>query len=378
MNMGVPHIVLAAESLAPGQGGICRVARLMARTLAAEAANGRLRAQAVAFRDQTPDPGLGLPVIACGGSRLRFVLRVRRALWRSTHALYDFAGMGRTHEALRPSRVPLVCWMHGIEVWDPVRPDYLAVLRRAALLLVNSRYTRDRAAALNPELARATICWLATEEDDAPPPPLCAPGPIALIVGRIDSGLRPEWPRYKGHDALVRAWPEVVRRVPGARLLVVGDGPGRPELEELVRFSPARGLIELRGFVPERELAACYASARLFAMPSRGEGFGLVYAEAMRHGLPVVASRQDAGPEVNLNGETGYNVDLDQPGQLVARVAELLSDPGLAARMGAAGRRRWAGHFRYSAFGPRFLEAVEPWWRAREVAPARKGAHARF
>ena len=99
----------------------------------------------------------------------------------------------------------------------------------------------------------------------------------------------------------------------------------------------------------------------LFAMPSRGEGFGLVYIEAMRHGLPVTASVHDAGQEVNVDGETGYNINLGTPGELPARLIALLKDRDKAAAMGAAGRRRWEDHFRFSAFRDRFLPHLRRW-----------------
>jgi phosphatidylinositol alpha-1,6-mannosyltransferase len=340
----------------------------MARTLAVESAAGRVRAEAIALSDRTADPALGLPVRACGGSRLRFVFQVRRALWRHSHVIYDFAGMGRSHHLLRLSRKPYACWMHGIEVWEHARADYLAVLHRADRLLSNSRYTLNRAGGLHPNLARAKVCWLATESDRDAAPMAVAQRPSVLIVGRIDTGDRPEWPRYKGHDALIRSWPKVVRRFPEARLVIVGDGPGRPQVEALVRASGVGSTIEMRGFVTEAELARCFAEARVFAMPSRGEGFGLVYIEAMRHGLPVIASRHDAAPEVNQDGVTGYNVDLNRPGELSRRLLDLLSNPAMAQRMGAAGRERWRENFRGDSFHDRFLDIMRPWWIAGDKA----------
>jgi glycosyltransferase involved in cell wall biosynthesis len=74
----------------------------------------------------------------------------------------------------------------------------------------------------------------------------------------------------------------------------------------------------------------------------------------MRHGLPVIASKQDAGQEINVDGQTGFNIDLTRPAELPDRLIRLLSDPGLAATLGANGRRRWAEYFRYSAFERRF------------------------
>jgi phosphatidylinositol alpha-1,6-mannosyltransferase len=94
-------------------------------------------------------------------------------------------------------------------------------------------------------------------------------------------------------------------------------------------------------------------------MPSRGEGFGLTYIEAMRWGIPVIASVHDAGQEVNVHGETGLNVSLDSPTALRDALVELLRDRNLARSMGANGQRRWREHFCYSAFRKRFAPELE-------------------
>jgi phosphatidylinositol alpha-1,6-mannosyltransferase len=112
------------------------------------------------------------------------------------------------------------------------------------------------------------------------------------------------------------------------------------------------------GFVPDQALPAYWANSVVFAMPSRGEGFGLTYIEAMRWGLPVIASVHDAGQEINIHGETGLNVDLASPSALHDAVIELLLNRDLAARMGAAGQERWRQHFCYSAFRARFSKEL--------------------
>jgi phosphatidylinositol alpha-1,6-mannosyltransferase len=73
----------------------------------------------------------------------------------------------------------------------------------------------------------------------------------------------------------------------------------------------------------------------------------------------VIASVHDAAPEINVDGEPGYNIDLERPGVLADRLVHLLRDRDLTARLGAAGQRRWAQHFRYSAFRARFLSLLE-------------------
>ena len=346
-----PRLLLAVESLEPGRGGICRVARLMARVLAEEQAAGRLGASAIALADRDVDPSLDIHVRPAGGSRGRFVLDVQRAAFTHTHFAYDSASMARAHGIARLLARPYLCWIHGIEVWEEMRADHRRPLDRASVLVSNTGYTRRRAHDLHGGFERATVCALATEEEEDASPAATGSGGAetsVLIVARLDEL------QYKGHRELIGCWPGVVDRVPGARLIVVGDGPGRAAFERLAAASGVGSSIRFTGFVSEEELERLYREATLFAMPSRGEGFGLVYIEAMRHGLPVIASIHDAAPEVNVDGVTGFNVDLDRADELRERLVDLLSNPERAAKMGRAGLQRWSERFRYSAFRERF------------------------
>jgi phosphatidylinositol alpha-1,6-mannosyltransferase len=89
----------------------------------------------------------------------------------------------------------------------------------------------------------------------------------------------------------------------------------------------------------------------------------LVYIEAMQRAVPVVASIHDAAPEINQDGETGYNVDLNRPDELPERLIALLKDPDLAARLGGNGQRRWMAHFCYRAFEQRFTPLLRDFLR---------------
>lgn len=344
-------VYLAGESFSAGNGGICRVARLMARVLAEDARAGGLHAEALSLNDASMPSGLGLPLTLARGSRARFFGETHRAAFNHSHFIYDFAGMARAHCRLPFLQRPFLTWIHGIEVWEQTRPDRLAWARRAEVLLSNSAYTRERASRLHGGFEHAKVCWLATETDDLPQtePAVSAP-PTVLLMGRFDPG-----GGYKGHQELVACWPQVAAAVPDARLVFVGGGPGVPVIQKLAAQSTARAGIEFRGFVPEAELESVWAQTSVFSMPSRGEGFGLVYIEAMRHGIPVVASVHDAATEVNLDGATGFNVNLDKPDELPERLIWLLKNPGQAAAMGRAGRERWREHFRYRCFRERFL-----------------------
>jgi phosphatidyl-myo-inositol dimannoside synthase len=351
--MRKPRVLLGADSLQRGASGIGRVARLMAKVLGEQVRAGRIEAQAVALRGPPPTD-LGIDVRSARGSQALFMAEMHRAALTHSHFMYDFAGIARAHPRVWPLARPYLCWLHGIEIWEEARADRLARGRSATVLLANTAYTRDRASALHAGLERAEVCWLATEEDEAPAGPRERDIPTVLVLSRLDGE-----GGYKGHRELITAWPRVHAAIAGARLLIAGDGPGRSVIRAWAETSPARGHIDLLGFVEEREIESLWHKASILAMPSRGEGFGLTYIEAMRRGLPVLASTHDAGSEVNVHGKTGYNVDLDQPDALAEALIALLADGAERDRLGAEGRTRWETHFAFSVFRKRFVPHLE-------------------
>jgi phosphatidylinositol alpha-1,6-mannosyltransferase len=168
--------------------------------------------------------------------------------------------------------------------------------------------------------------------------------PVVVCVSRLV-------PR-KGQDMLIRALPEIRRRVPGAALLLGGGGPYRAKLEKLARDHGVAADVVLTGSVPWEELPGLYAAGDVYAMPCRTraagldvEGLGIVYLEASATGLPVVAGDSGGAPDAVLEGETGHVVGGRDVAAIADRVAGLLADPERARAMGAAGRawveREW-------------------------------------
>lgn len=342
---------LGGAVLEPGRGGIARVARMTARALIEEGAVTRM---ATLLDSQSFDVA-GQSSRSCGGSKLRFAVRCHAEALRADRAIYDAVGPARAQPRLPGLRRPYGVWIHGVEVWDSLSAERERALKAADFVLVNSQFTLDRFQELHFQLDNAHVCRLATEEDVAPKLPDAPSGPpTALLIGRSDkNNFR------KGHAEVITAWEYVVDSIPEAELLLVGGGDGLDMLRELVAASPASNRIRVMGFVPEEEMPNLWARSDAFVQPSWKEGFGLVYIEAMRHGLPVIASRQDAGQEVNVDGETGYNVDLVDKVALAERIVELLSDQERAIRMGDAGRARWEEHFRFSVFRERLAHILD-------------------
>ena len=344
--MSKPRLHLAAQFLRPGNGGIAEVARVSLKALARH-----VPTQGHACLESGDFAVEGGSVRAYGGSRARFLLGLECASLAPTRFLYDFAGTARSARLLWPRR-PYAVWAHGIEVWDDVRADRAEALARAEFVLVNSAYTRERADPTLGRLRDVRLCRLGAYADEAAPRAPAQGPPTVLLLGRVEPG----WP--KGQGVLVSLWPRVVAAVPDARLLLVGKGPALEPLRELARQSSAKANIDVAGFVPEEQIEAVWARASLFAMPSLTEGFGLVFIEAMRRSLPVIASTADAGQEVNVDGATGYTIARDNPTRLVDAIVALLRDPDLATSFGRAGAERWRTEFSFSAFERRLVAAL--------------------
>jgi len=149
----------------------------------------------------------------------------------------------------------------------------------------------------------------------------------------------------KGQDTLIRSLPEIRRRVPETAVLIVGGGPYRKRLEQMVADARLSRDVIFTGSVPWADLPGYFDAGDVFAMPCRTrrggldvEGLGLVYLEASATGLPVVAGDSGGAPDAVIDGETGYVVDGRSPAQVVERIADLLNDPAKAQELGRRGR----------------------------------------
>lgn len=143
-----------------------------------------------------------------------------------------------------------------------------------------------------------------------------------------------------------------------ARLWIVGDGDLRPELEKLATASGCGDSVVFWGRVSESRKEELLRHCRCLAMPSRGEGFGLVYLEAMRLGRPCLVSLYDAGREVVNPPEAGLSVDPSVPDALAEALTRLLQSGREWTEWSRAGRCRYEARFKATDFQARLLDAV--------------------
>ena len=338
-----------------GRDGVSAVTRAYVTALAAWRRDGlgRLDVWSLAGHAHVADGPEGVTVRSARGRRMAFVSYAlgERCIDRSTLVIVQ-------HLHLLPATLPLhargarvMLLLHGIEAWVRLRPLERLACRRAWKRAAVSAYTAKKFREANPDLAdlEVDVCapGLAANSDCAA---TLTPRPYALIVGRMSAA-----ERYKGHDELLDIWPAVRSAVPGARLVIAGGGDDAARLEDKALRLGLSDAVSFEGIVSDGRLAALYRDAEMFVMPSANEGFGLVYVEAMRAGVPCVVAA-GAAEEIVEHERTGLVVAAGDRDALARAVIRLMTQHDDRNRMGEAARRS-SSRFSAEAFAAR-LEAL--------------------
>jgi glycosyltransferase involved in cell wall biosynthesis len=224
---------------------------------------------------------------------------------------------------------------------------------RGCPFLVISESTRDDLIARGVDPSRITVVHCGMDHATyRPASPLAKTSdPTVLYVGRLR--------RYKGVDWLIRVFPRVRARVPGARMWVIGDGPDRPRLVSRLRGSPVRDAVEFLGFVPRAEKARRMQQAWVVVQPSPKEGWGLTVIEAGASGTAVVAADSPGLRDSVRRGETGLLVPYGDDEALAEALARVLQDSTLRSHLESGGVK-WAARFQWDDCARRSLDALVP------------------
>jgi glycosyltransferase involved in cell wall biosynthesis len=274
--------------------------------------------------------------------------------WRSKLVLVWHVGLLKLLPFFRLADADVVLFLHGIEVWRHL--DWLTrrQLHRVTLFLSNSEHTWARFLKYHPTLAtrrQHTVALGLGAVGDPPPPP--AEPPVALMLGRLSGS-----EDYKGHREIIGAWPHVRRQVPDAELWIVGDGDLRGQLEAEGRALGLEDKVRFWGYLPEEKKQELLARSRCLVLPSRCEGFGLVYLEAMRLGRPCLVSTHDAGREVVNPPDAGLAVDPDDREALAASLCRLLTDTAEWQVWSRQAVKRYESHYTARHFQARLNAAL--------------------
>ena len=373
--MDVPRTLLVTNDYPPRVGGIQRTLEALVRCFAPEriavfcpvfqgagvydsGSPYRVFRQPEAFVWPTPDIGRRVADAAAEH-------RAEVVLFGATYPL------GLLGPRVARSGIPYLSAAHGFEYWLSIAPGSHALVRRATghasrVPVMCSAFIARVVRTAVPERVPVSVMYPGAdvevfrpdlEFEDLKERHGLTDRPLVVCVSRLVA--------RKGQDVLIRAMPEVVRRVPEAALLIVGGGPYQERLEAMAEEAP-RGSIVFTGQASEADLPRYYRAGDVFAMPCRTrrgglevEGWGNVFIEAAACARPVVVGDSGGARESLVEGETGLLVDGSSVGEVAEAVGTLLSDPGRAEAMGRAGRERVERAFTW----PRAAEELAVWLR---------------
>lgn len=220
--------------------------------------------------------------------------------------------------------------VHGLEGWNLTHSSLCLALRYADRVVAVSHYTRSRLLAEQLLDESQVVVLPNTFEPQrfqiAPKPSylleryhLKPEQPIILTVTRLGKSAR-----YKGYDRILQALVLVRRLIPDVHYVLVGKGDDTPRIKELICELGLSDCVTLTGFVSDEELGDYYNLCDVFALPSQGEGFGIVFLEALACGKPVLAGNNDGAVDPLLGGRLGCLVEPDDVGAIASSLLQLL------------------------------------------------------
>jgi teichuronic acid biosynthesis glycosyltransferase TuaC len=237
--------------------------------------------------------------------------------------------------------IPYVVSVHGLDVFSTVqvsgwpgewcRRISQRVYRFSRRVICISEHVREKVLEGMGRACRTSVVYNGVD------PELFSPGdesssesPVVLSVGNLIP--------IKGHELLLRTAVSLASDFPGLRWEIIGDGPERSRLQALAEKLGLAGRVSFLGRQSRKQVAAAMRRCKLFALPSRYEGLGCVYLEAMSVGKPVIGCRGQGIAEIIQHGSNGFLVGPDNEKELTLAIALLLRDETRRRNLGTAAR----------------------------------------
>ena len=231
----------------------------------------------------------------------------------------------------RLTGIPYWAIAHGVDAWNIERPMLKTALQQADCILAVSSYTRDRLLKeqnLSPDRVKLLPNTFDPSRFTIAPKPayllkrhnLSSEQHTILTVTRLSNS-----DGYKGYDQLIQALPQIRQSIPNVHYILVGKGDDQHRVEQLVRDHSLQNHVTLAGFIPDSELCDYYNLCDVFALPSKGEGFGIVYLEALACGKPTLGGNQDGAIDALGHGDLGALVNPDDLEEIAQTLMQVLN-----------------------------------------------------
>jgi len=276
------------------------------------------------------------------------------------------------------TNIPYWTIAHGVDAWNIDNPQLQRSLQNADLILAVSGYTRDRLLTeqnLDPD--RVVILPNTFDSDRFQIAPksahllqkynLTPTQPVILTVARLA-----EVERYKGYDRVLAALPSIRQAIPDVRYIIIGQGDDRSRIESLIQQFKLQDCVTLAGFIPDAELCDYYNLCDVFAMPSKREGFGIVYLEALACGKPTLGGNQDGAVDALCQGELGALVNPDDVDEITQTLIQILQGnyPNQLMYQPKALRQKVIDTYGFEKFKQTLSSLFEEWQQHKQKPPA--------
>ncbi len=341
-------------------GGIERVSRYVAAVLTSFALERGYACRILCLNDPVGQyelevAGQTFTIEGFGRNKIRFIKTILSNMPQTKLVFAghpNFGPLALFQRVIRP-KTPYIIYAYGVDVWEPLPLFRRWGLINSQLVAAISNHTAQcviekqgvapsKVALLHPPLspdffdAKPSLLPDAIHFQDNVK--------VLLTVARLS-----RYDRHKGVDTVLQVLPAIVESIPDVHYVIVGGGDDRRRLEQLTKELGISSSVTFVGAV-KGELTNYYRMCDIFVMPSRKEGYGIVFVEAMALGKPVVGGRHGGTPDIVIDGQTGYLVEYGDLEMLKRRLNDLLSDETLREEMGKNGKERLENKFTFQKF----------------------------
>lgn len=342
-NKSAKNILLLTLQTYSTTGGIQKMTRIMAHSLQAVANRNNWNFDMWSGYDKPSDNNPQYcDEVNFRGFDVRRMYFLLRSVWRGTNTdvviltHINMAALGLLIKKVSPeTKVWLVA--HGIEVWRNLRPHKRRILDKCDKVICVSNFTKEKLVSMHhTDAAKCVVLNNSVDPFIKVPEVLTKPDylkqryninddhKVVLTLTRLSST-----ELYKGYDHVLMAIAAIKPSVPKIKYILAGpyDGPEGIRVRSLITSLQLEDQVVFTGFVEENELKDHFLLADLFVLPSKKEGFGIVFIEAMACGLPVICGNADGSMDAIKNGELGTAVDADNLGELRDAIAAYFERP---------------------------------------------------
>jgi phosphatidylinositol alpha-1,6-mannosyltransferase len=349
------HILFITNEVFLRQGGMERFNRHMCMALQRYTESRQLSLAILSKNDHTADEryvsnSKSTNFIGCQGSKAKFIYQYFKAITAQSNVKLCIFGIINHLPlvSMLPRRIKKVAIIHGFEAWEKFTPIKRNFLSHIDEYWSVSDYTKKEFIRLN-EIAGSKVKLLSDaldyywfEDNDQN----YRDDKYILCVARLDA----EHGHYKGVDDLIRSYSRVSRKYPEYKLVIAGNGSDADRLQQMAASEGVLEKVKFLNSIRDEELKRIYNECTIFALPSKKEGFGLVFLEAMAARKPVIGGKHGGTPEVIEDGKTGLLVTHGREEELTSALELLLSDRDLRLKMGEAGYRGLSNKYLYQNF----------------------------